>query len=111
MTKKSLAWQILSFLVAMIAAYSTLFGEKTQAVFGIASFTITAVLQSPVLSTGSWPKGWTIAMWATQAIGIFIQVANYLGEQSIVPAMVVNLTIVTLNTIMVVFVKQYDTAQ
>lgn len=109
MIKKSIAWQILSFLVAMIAAYSTIFGDKGQAVLGIASFAITAVLQSPILSSGYWPKGWTSAMWTTQLIGISIQLVNYLGQQAIVPPTVVNIFIMAANSIMVIFVKQYDT--
>ena len=107
MIKKSLAWQILSFIVMMIAGYSQLFDEKTQAVLGIGSFIITAVLQSPILSTGVWPKGWTVAMWATQVIGILLQVTNYLGDHALIPVMMVNMVIMTLNSIMVIFVKQY----
>lgn len=109
MVKKSLIWQILSFLVAMIAGYSGLLGEKTQVILGIISFAITAVLQSPILSSGNWPKGWDTAMWITQIVGISIQLVNYLGEHSIVPAMFVNMFIFTVNTIMVTFVKQYNT--
>lgn len=110
MVKKSLLWQILSFLVAMIAGYNALFSDKTQMILGIISFAITIVLQSPILSSGTWPKGWDTAMWATQLIGISIQMVNYLGEQAIVPAMFVNIFIFTVNTIMVTFVKTYNTS-
>lgn len=109
MTKKTLAWQILSFMVAMIAGYNGLFNEKTQIILGLVSFAITAVLNSPILSTGTWPKGWNTAMWITQIAGVSIQVANYTSEHAIIAPMVVNMFVFTVNTILVVFVKQYNT--
>ena len=109
MIKKSLVWQILSFMVAMIAGYSGLFDEKTQMVLGIISFSVTALLQSPILSTGTFPKGWDSVMWFTQIAGVLIQVVNFLGEKAVVPAMFVNMFIFTVNTIIVTFVKNYNT--
>lgn len=107
MVKKSLAWQILSFAVVMAGIYGGYFGEKGQQILGIVSFAITAILQSPMLSTGEWPKGWGVAVWVTQIAGVFIQVANYLSEQEIVNAMTVNVFVLTINAILTLFVKDY----
>jgi len=74
---------------------------------GIASFAITALLNSPLLSSGSWPKGWGMAMWFTQIAGVVIQIANYLSDQQIVDAMAVNVFVLTVNAILTLFVKDY----
>lgn len=107
MKNKSLAWQILSFAVVLIGIYGGYFGDKGQQILGIASFAITALLQSPMLSSGEWSKGWGTAMWITQIAGVVIQVANYLSEQAIINSMAVNMFILTVNAILTLFVKDY----
>jgi hypothetical protein len=110
MKNKSLAWQILSFAVVLIGIYGGFFGDKGQQILGIVSFAITALLQSPMLASGSWPKGWGIAMWTTQVAGVVIQVANYLSDNGIFDSMVVNVFILTVNAILTLFVKDYASA-
>ena len=107
MIKKSLARQILSFAVVLVGIYGGYFGEKGQQMLGIASFAITALLNSPMLSTGTFPKGWGMAMWITQIAGVVIQIANYLSDQQIIDAMAVNVFILTVNAILTLFVKDY----
>ncbi len=109
MKNKSLAWQILSFAVVLAGIYGGYFGPKGQQILGIASFAITALLQSPMLASGTWPKGWGMAMWLTQIAGVVIQVANYLSENAIVDAMAVNVFVLTINAILTLFVKDYAT--
>ena len=110
MKNKSLAWQILSFAIVLIGIYGGLFGEKGQQVLGIVSFAITALLQSPVMSSGTWPKGWGVAMWTAQIAGVVIQVANYLSDVAIIDSMAVNMFILTINAILTLFVKDYAPA-
>ena len=110
MKNKSLAWQILSFAVVVIGIYGGFFGDKGQQILGIVSFAITALLQSPLLSSGEWPKGWGIAMWTAQIAGVVIQVANYLSDVAIIDSMIVNVFILTVNAILTLFVKDYASA-
>lgn len=107
MKNKSLAWQILSFAVVLIGIYGGYFGAKGQMILGVVSFAITALLQSSMLSSGSWPKGWGVAMWITQVAGVVIQVANYMAESAFIQSEVVNVFILTINAVLTLFVKDY----
>lgn len=109
MKKKSLIWQILSFAALMAGIYGGLFGPKGQEILGIASFAITAFLHSPMMSTGELPKGWTTTMWVTQIAGISIQIANYLSDNAIIDSMAVNIFIMSINSVLTLFVKDYTT--
>jgi hypothetical protein len=95
--------------MVLAGIYGNLFGPTGQLVIGIFSCGITALLQSPILSSGFWPKGWTTAMWAVQIAAIVIQVANYLSENSIVPASVINIFVMTVNAFLTTFIKDYST--
>lgn len=107
MKNKSLAWQILSFAVVILGIYGGFFGEKGQILLGLFSFTITALLQSPILSSGFWPTGWSKYIWSMQIGGLLIQVANFLSTSAIVDPQVVNVFIMTVNAILTTFVKEY----
>lgn len=107
MKNKSLAWQILSFAVVILGIYGGFFGEKGQILLGIASFTITALLQSPILSSGSFPTGWNKYFWSLQIGGLLIQVANFLSTSAIVDPQVINVFIMTVNAILTTFIKEY----
>lgn len=107
MKNKSLAWQILSFAIVILGIYGGFFGEKGQIMVGLISFTITAVLQSPILSSGFWPVGWSKYIWGMQIGGLLIQVANFLSVQAIVDPQVVNVFIMTVNAILTTFIKEY----
>jgi len=109
MKNKSLAWQILSLAMVLSGIYGNMFGPTGQLVIGILSCAITGILQSPILSSGSWPKGWSSAMWIMQGAAIVIQVANYMSENSIVPAAAINIFVMTVNAFLTTFIKDYST--
>ena len=107
MKNKSLAWQILSLAVVLAGIYGGFFGPKGQQVMGILSFAITALLQSPLMSSGEWPKGWSMTMWITQIFGVFIQVANFTSDSGVIDAGAVNIFVLTVNAFLTTFVKDY----
>lgn len=107
MKNKTLLWQILSLSIVMLGIFGSSFGETGQKWIGVVSFSITALLQSQILSTGTWPKGWSTAMWATQIVGLIIQVGNFLVDSALIEPHVVNIMVMVLNTFMVTFVKDY----
>ena len=109
MKNKSLAWQILSLAMVLSGIYGNMFGATGQLVIGILSCAITALLQSPILSSGSWPKGWSSAMWIMQGAAIIVQVANYLADNSLVPASAINIFVMTVNAFLTTFIKDYTT--
>jgi hypothetical protein len=108
MKNKSLVWQILSLAMVLAGIYGNMFGATGQLVIGVFSCGITALLQSPILSSGTWPKGWSTAMWIMQAAAIIIQVANYMGDQQIVPASAINIFVMTVNAFLATFIKDYS---
>lgn len=107
MKNKSLVWQILSLTVVMAGIYGGFFGPKGQQIMGILSFAITALLQSPMLSSGEWPKGWNLTMWITQVFGVVVQIANFTSDSGIIDAGAVNIFILTVNAFLTTFVKDY----
>ena len=111
MKNKSLAWQILSLAMVLSGIYGNMFGATGQLVIGILSCAITSLLQSPILSSGSWPKGWSSAMWIMQGAAIIIQVANYMSENSIVPSAAINIFVMTVNAFLTTFIKDYSVAE
>lgn len=111
MKNKSLAWQILSLAMVLSGIYGNMFGVTGQLVIGILSCAITALLQSPILSSGSWPKGWSNAMWIMQGAAIIVQVANYMADNSIVPPAAINIFVMTVNAFLTTFIKDYSLAE
>jgi len=107
MKGKSLAVSILSVIVAIIAAYSGLASPSAQAWFGIVSFAIVLLLQSPILSSGTFPVGWTSTVWIVNIAGIVIQVLSSIGEKSLVDPAVINYVIIGINILLTGFVKDY----
>lgn len=107
MKNKTLAWQILSLAAVLTGIYGGFAGETGQKIFGLISFAVTAVLQSKILSSGQWPKGWTEAMWATQIVGIIIQIANFLTDHYYVDPHITNVVVMTINAFLATFVKDY----
>lgn len=111
MKNKSLAWQILSLAMVLSGIYGNMFGATGQLVIGILSCGITALLQSPILSSGTWPKGWSAAMWIVQGAAIITQVANYMSDQQIVPASAINIFVLTVNAFLTTFIKDYTVTE
>ena len=107
MKNKSLAVQILTMIVAVIGSYGALFSTTAQAWLGIVSFAITVLLQSPILSTGTWPVGWNKIMWISNGAGIVIQVLNAISDKGLVDPATINYVIVGINILLVTFIKDY----
>ena len=107
MKNKSLAWQILSMAVVLGGIYGGFFGPKGQQLLGVLSFAITALLQSPIMSSGTWPTGWSKAVWVAQIAGVVIQIGNYTSDNGIIDAGAVNMFILTMNAFLATFIKDY----
>lgn len=107
MKNKTLLWQVCSLIIVLLGIYGQQFGETGQKWIGIVSFSITAFLNSKIMSTGEWPKGWSTAMWATQVFGLIVQVVNFMVEKAILDPHVVNVMIMTINVFLAAFVKDY----
>ncbi len=56
--------------VVLAGIYGGFFGPTGQAALGVLSFAITALLQSPILSSGTWPTGWEKSIWVAQIAGV-----------------------------------------
>ena len=108
MKNKSLVVQILSLALSLAGIYTTFFGATGQAIVGVICFAITAILQSPILSSGVWPKGWLTSMWILQIAGIVIQVANFAASSSLIDPAAVNIFVMTVNAFLSVFIKDYS---
>ena len=107
MKNKTLIWQICSLVIVLAGIYGQSFSETGQKWIGIISFSITAFLNSKIMSTGEWPKGWSTAMWATQIVGLIVQAANFMVEKAILDPHVVNVMVMTINVFLSAFVKDY----
>lgn len=110
MKNKSLVVQILSLALSLAGIYTTFFGPTGQAIVGVLCFTITALLQSPILSSGIWPTGWLTSMWVFQISAIVIQVANFAADSALINPAVVNVFVMTVNAFLTVFIKDYSTS-
>jgi len=109
MKGKAAVIQIITLIVAVIGAYGALFTTGVQQWLGALSFALTLLVQSPILSSGTWPKNWTWVIWATNITGIIIQVLGYFSDHALVPADVVNYLIIGINIGLTIFVKDYGT--
>lgn len=107
MKNKSLVVQILSMAVVLAGIYGGFFGPTGQAALGVLSFAITALLQSPILSSGTWPTGWGQSIWIAQIAGVVIQVANFAADSAVIDPAVVNIFVLTLNAFLTTFVKDF----
>ena len=107
---KSLVVQILSLALSLAGIYTTFFGATGQAIIGVLCFAITAFLQSPILSSGTWPKGWLTSMWVLQIAGIVMQTANFAASSALIDPAAVNIFVMTVNAFLTVFIKDYATS-
>lgn len=109
MKGKSLIVQLLSFGVAVIGSYSALFSDGVQAWLGIVAFAATLLLNSDMLASGTWPKGWSAFLWISNLAGIGIQILSQIGEKGLVDPNIVNYVITGINLFVFTFIKDYGT--
>lgn len=109
MKGKSLVVQLFTLGIAIIAAYGSLFSSNVQAWLGIVAFALTGLLNSPILSSGNWPKNWGPVMWINNIAGIAVMVLTQLGEKSLVDPALITYVITGINLLLFTFVKDYGT--
>lgn len=107
MKGKSIAVQVFAFLIAAVGAYGALFTAGVQAWLGVVAFALTMIMNSPFLSTGTWPQGWSNVMWITNVCGVIIQIGNYLGDHALVDPLIINYIIIGINLFLTTFIKNY----
>lgn len=109
MKGKSVAFQIIATLVLVISAYMSNFNPSVQQWLGAVVFGGTLLLQSPIMSTGSWPSGWSWVIWASNIGGIAIQLGGYFSENNLIPADIINGALIAVNLFLATWVKDYGT--
>lgn len=106
MKGKSIAVQIITFIILILGSYGKLFGEHTVAWFGIASMALSSVL-SVFAPSGVFTSGWKPIFIVTSALGIVIQILNVISTDGLLPADIVNYVIIGITTFIGVFLKDY----
>lgn len=107
MKGKTLFVNLIAFILMMLTQYTQLFSEHTQAWMGIVVIVLTAVLNSDFFKSGTFPAGWTTATYIINAMMIVIQIFNAFGANHILPPDVVNYVILSVNTFIMLFIKDY----
>lgn len=107
MNGKANAVNIITFLIAMIGAYTTMFGVKEQAVLGIIGMALSTVLAT-FATNGTWVKGWSTTLWVTTVAGVVIQLLNAVGAAEFMKPSVVTGIVTGINVFINVFYKSYD---
>jgi hypothetical protein len=103
---KTILVQILSVFTLVIAHG---FGLPATALIwiGVASFTISAVLQLDIFSSGTMTRRFTVAQIIVLAGGVILQVVNYMGDHLLIDPSLVNYLVIGLTFIIQKFVKVY----
>ena len=109
MKGKSLVVQIFTLLISAITIYGNLLPVSILPWLGIVAFSLTGILNSPLLSSGKWPTGWAPVMWITTITGLAIQIGNEMATQSLVDPAIINNIVVGINLLLFTFVKDYKT--
>lgn len=114
MSKKSLIPQIIMFLVSLLVIFQTpetadLFklSDKFVAWSSVIAFALTILLQSPILSTGTWPAGWDLTSWVINGSAIIIQVLNATAEKGLVSAALIAFIVSMINAFTISIVRKY----
>lgn len=102
MKGKSIAVQILTTVLLLLGANIFGFTGVAAAWAGIASMALTLVL-STFAPSGTFVKGWSVVMWATNIGGIIIQLLSAMSDQSLVAANITNGIIIVINIILQVY--------
>lgn len=108
--KKTMLFNLLMGAVMLLAAYTPMVGETTQAWFGIVSAAITMFLNTTYTTSGKWiSSGWTWLQWAVIIGQMVLQVGNLISEAALVPAHIVNFVMVAATFAIQYFGKVYKT--
>lgn len=102
MKGKTIATQIITTMILLIAAFGAGFGGAAASWLGVASMGLSLVL-STFFASGTMTKDWTLVMWATNIGGIAIQILNATGEQGLIAANVTNGIVIVINIILQVY--------
>jgi len=107
MNGKANAFTIVTFILAMIAAYLPQFTPAAQSWLGIVSFVGTALV-STYMTNGTWVKGWDKTMWIVTIAGTVIQLGNQFAAAGIIPAATISGIIMGIQVFINVFYKSYN---
>lgn len=102
MKGKTIATQIITAMILLLAAFAGNFGGEVASWIGIASMVLSLVL-STFFSSGVMTGTWTVVMWVTNIAGIVIQVLNATGEQGLIAASVTSAIVIVINILLQVF--------
>ena len=106
MNGKANAFTIITFLLAMIAAYLPQFIPAVQSWLGIVSFIGTALI-STYMTNGTWVKGWDTTMWVVTIAGTLIQLGNQFAAANLIPAATISGIVMGIQVFINVFYKSY----
>jgi len=98
---------LITLLIAAIAAYMPNFSPSVQAWLGIVGMTLSTVLAT-FATNGTWVKGWSETLWVTTIAGVLVQTLNLFSEAAIIPAATITGIVTGINLFINVFYKSYD---
>jgi hypothetical protein len=107
MKRKSLIVTIISALVLALGAYSGFFNSTAQSWMGIVSFGLVTTL-SVFAPSGAFEHGMKPIVIVSNAVAILLQVANLIGEKSLMDAALLNGIVIGLNIFTQTFLKDYS---
>jgi uncharacterized membrane protein YphA (DoxX/SURF4 family) len=102
MKGKTIATQIITTMILLIAAFGIQLGGQAASWLGIVSMVLSLVL-STFFASGTMTKQWTVVMWATNISGILIQFLNATGDQGLIAANVTNGIVIVINIVLQVY--------
>ena len=102
MKGKSVAVQIITTVILLIGAFGANLSGTFAAWLGIVSMALTLIL-STFAPSGTFVKGWSVVMWATNIGGILTQLLVATSDAGLVAANITNGIIVVINIILQVY--------
>lgn len=102
MKSKSSAVQIITTLVLLIGYFGNMFDAHTAAILAAVSYALTACL-STFAPSGTFVKGWSVVMWATNIAGVATQILNYTSDNGLVAVNITGAIIAVINILLQVY--------
>ena len=101
-------FNLLMGAVMLLAAYTPMVGETTQAWFGIVAAAITMFLNTTYTASGKWiSSGWTWLQWIVVVAQMALQMGNLITDEHLIPAHIVNFVMVAATFAIQYFGKVY----